>query len=100
MNSIIENGETVIIILHSPREKLIGILGEINASGVFVRGIDLNYFDEWASAIKSNEPHLPMQDQFLPMWRVERVSRDESSHGLPSMSEQFKQKTGFEMAEF
>lgn len=100
MKSLIENGESIIIILHSPREKVIGILGEINASGVFVRGIDLNYFDEWTSAIRASEPHLPMQDAFFPMWRVERISKDESAHGLPSMSEQFKQKTGFEMAEF
>lgn len=100
MKTKIENGEAVIIVLHSPREKVIGILGEINASGIFVRGIDLNYFDEWTSAIRADEPHLPMQDAFFPMWRVERISKDESAHGLPSMSEQFRQKTGFEMSEF
>lgn len=96
----IENGEPVVLILHSPREKIFGILSEINVSGIFLRGIDLNYFEEWTSAIKAGEPHLPMQDQFFPMWRVERISKDESAYGLPSMSEQFKQKTGFELSEF
>lgn len=100
MKALIETGESVIVIMHSPREKVIGILGEINASGVFVRGVDLNYFDEWTSAIRADEPHLPMQDAFFPMWRVERISKDESAHNLPSMSEQFKQKTGFELSEF
>lgn len=96
----IETGESVIIILHSPREKLIGVLQEINASGVFLRGVDLNYFEEWTQAIRDGESYLPMQDNFFPMWRVERISKDESSHELTSMSEQFKQKTGFDFFDF
>ncbi len=96
----IETGESVIIILHSPREKLIGTLQEINASGVFLRGIDLNYFDEWIQAIKDGEIYLPMQDQFFPMWRVERISKDEGSNEMPSHIEIFKKKTGYDFAEF
>jgi hypothetical protein len=96
----IETGESVIIILHSPREKLVGILQEINASGVFLRGVDLNYFDEWTQAIKAGETYLPMQDQFFPMWRVERISKDEGSAELPSHAEIFKKKTGYDFGEF
>ena len=29
----IETGDSVIVILHNPREKIVGILHEINASG-------------------------------------------------------------------
>ena len=96
----IEKGESVVIILQNPREKIVGILHEINASGVFVRGIDLGYFDEWMHSIVHNEPYLPMQDYFFPMWRVERLSRDESSFEVPSMAEQFRQKTGLNFADF
>lgn len=96
----IETGDSVIIILHNPREKVIGILHEINASGIFVRGIDLNYFDEWTRSIKNGEPFLQMQDYFFPMWRVERMSKDESSAEIPSMAEQFRQRTGFDLVEF
>lgn len=95
-----ESGEIVIVILQNPREKVLGVLHEISAAGVFVRGIDLNYFDEWVKAIKTDEPILPMQDSFYPMWRVERISRDEDSHGLPSMAEQFIQKTGLQITDF
>lgn len=98
--SKIETGEAVIIVLHSPREKLVGVLQEINASGVFLRGIDLEYFDEWTRAIANGETYLPMNDLFFPMWRVERISRDESSPDLISMTEQFKRKTGFEIFDF
>lgn len=96
----IETGDSVIIILHDPREKVIGILHEINASGIFVRGIDLNYFDEWTRAIKNGEPFLQMQDYFFPMWRVERMSKDEATAEIPSMAEQFRQRTGFDLVEF
>ena len=96
----INNGESVIVILHTPREKLLGILDEINAAGVSLRAIDLAYFDDWCAAIVNDEPHLPMSDYFIPMWRVERVTRDEASAGAPSMADLFEQKTGRNLGEF
>ncbi len=96
----IETGEPIIIVMQNPREKIFGVLYEINAAGVFVRGIDLDYFDEWTTAIKNGEQYLPMQDSFYPLWRVERISRDESSHGMDSLAEQFGQRTGFVITEF
>ncbi len=96
----IETGESIILILQNPREKLVGVLHEINAAGIFLRAIDLGYFDEWMSAIKNDEPFLPMQDYFLPMWRVERLTRDESSPEMPSLTEQFNRKTGFDLSQF
>jgi hypothetical protein len=95
----IENGESVIVLLHSPREKLFGLLEDLSAAGVFVRAIDLNYFDDWCRAIAAGEPHLPMSDYFLPMWRVERVVRDSGVEGTPSMAEQFEQRTGLMLAQ-
>ena len=96
----IEKGESIVIILQNPREKVVGILHEINAAGVFVRGIDLDYFDEWSRAIASGEPYLPMQDYFYPMWRLERLTRDESSFEMPSMAEQFQHRTGLKFGDF
>lgn len=96
----IRSGETAVAILHSPREKLIGIIDEIDAAGIHLRGIDLGYFDDWIRSIAEGEPQLSMTDYFLPMWRVERITRDEPMGEMPSMAEQFKQRTGREMSEF
>ena len=96
----LETGDVVVMVLQNPREKIVGLLHEIGASGVFVRGIELTYFDEWATAIKNGEPYIPMQDYFFPMWRVERISKDENSEEMPSMAEQFRQRTGFDLVEF
>lgn len=95
-----ENGETVIIILHTPREKLVGILDDISAAGIRLRGIDLDYFDDWSRSIAAGEQYLPMTDYYFPMWRVERMTRDEPNGDIPSMAEQFEQRTGRTIFEF
>ncbi|MBX7172309.1 MAG: hypothetical protein K1X72_15185 [Pyrinomonadaceae bacterium] len=96
----VETGDIIIIVLHNPREKIIGVLDEINASGVFVRGIDLNAFDDWCRAIANNEPFYSMQNYFFPMWRIERITQDEDSAEVPSMAQQFSQRTGLNIEDF
>lgn len=98
--SKIENGEAVIIILQNPREKIFGILREISAAGIFVGGLDLEYFEEWTRAIVGGEPSLPLTDNFIPMWRVEKISHDEHTEMLPSLTEQFGNRTGFSFSDF
>lgn len=100
MMSKIDSGDVVLLVLHSPREKCWGVLGEVSSAGVFIRGIDLNSFDDWLHAIANNEGYFGLTDQFFPMWRVERMSRDESAEGIPSLSEQFEQRTGRKVQEF
>jgi len=89
-----ENGDVVIVILHSPREKLLGVLDEINPAGLSVRSIELGYFDDWCRSISSGEMHLQMTDNFIPMWRIERLTRDEAADEVPSMAAQFHARTG------
>lgn len=90
----IEQGAAVVVVLHTPREKCWGILDEVNAAGVFLRGLDLNSFDDWVRAVSHDEPFLGLSDLFFPMWRVERLIRDEASGGIPSLHEQVEQRTG------
>ena len=91
---MVQPGTAVIIVLHSPREKCWGIVAEINSSGVFLRGLDLNSFDEWLRATVHGEEFVGMGDLFFPMWRVERISKDEASGGIPSLKEQVEKRTG------
>jgi hypothetical protein len=93
-------GAIVILVLHSPREKCWGALDEISAAGVFLRGLDLNAFDDWVQAIMHDEPFMGVSDLFFPMWRIERISRDEGAGGVSSLAEQFEQRTRRELREF
>ena len=92
-------GTPVLIVLHTPREKCWGILDEINAAGVFLRGLDLNAFDEWIRSVIHNEPFIGLGSMFFPMWRVERVAKDESVDGVKSLCEQAEQRTGLSLEE-
>jgi len=98
-NAGLQRGRPVIIVLHSPREKCWGVLDEINNAGVFLRGLDLNAFDDWVRSLLHDEQFLGLNDLFFPMWRVERIARDESSGGVPSLYEQVEQRTGHSVEE-
>jgi hypothetical protein len=91
--SKIETDSYVILVLHTPREKIWGALREINSAGVYVRGIDLNAFDEFARAFRAGETMYGLGEQFFPMWRIEKVSLDEADGDIPALHEQLEQKT-------
>jgi hypothetical protein len=91
----------VIVSLHSPREKVWGELLSITPAGVTVRGVDLNSFDHFIKQI--NEPEserMGLPTVFFPITRVERVSLDEPSGAIPSMSDIFARKVGRSLAEY
>ncbi len=90
----IQPSTAVIIVLHSPREKCWGLLDEITPAGVFLRGLDLNAFDSWLHAVTHDEPFFGLGDLFFPMWRVERIAKDEASGEVPSLSQQVERRTG------
>ncbi|MEP7076660.1 MAG: hypothetical protein ABI878_12715 [Acidobacteriota bacterium] len=92
-------GDCVILILQNPREKVFGIIDELGAAGITIRGIDLEYFEAWSRSIANGEPHLAMSETFFPMWRVERMTKDKGSGDIPSMEEQFEERTGLKLAE-
>lgn len=96
---IIASGAPVLLVLHSPREKCWGLLDEITAAGVFLRGLDLNSFDEWLHSLLHDEPFVGLNDHFFPLWRVERLTRDETMGGVPSLCEQAERRTGRSISE-
>lgn len=96
----IETGESVVLVLHSPREKIWGVLQEINQAGVFVRGIDLNAFEDFTRSFQSGEHFYGFSSIFFPLWRVERITKDERDGDIPSMTEQFEQRTGAGISDF
>ncbi|MEJ7710252.1 MAG: hypothetical protein WKF84_10400 [Pyrinomonadaceae bacterium] len=93
-------GAAVVIVLQSPREKYWGVVKEVSAAGIFVRCLELNAVDDWARAVNNGEAFIGLTDQFFPMWRVERVTRDEPRGEIPSMAQQFEARTGRLVSEF
>ncbi|PWT88465.1 MAG: hypothetical protein C5B55_13005 [Blastocatellia bacterium] len=90
----IKPGVPILLVLHTPREKCWGILDEITAAGVFLRGLDLKAFDDWIRSVVHHEPFIGFGSLFFPMWRVERIGRDEPAGEVPSLFQQAEQRTG------
>ena len=96
---MLKKGSPILVVLHSPREKCWGMLDEITSAGVFLRGLDIKAFDDWISAVVHDEPFVGLGSMFFPMWRVERIAKDETSGEVPSLCQQVEQRTGRSFAE-
>ncbi len=84
----------VLVNLQNPREKVWGVLLSIQASGITVRGIDLNSFDDWSRSVSRGDTEMGLSTMFLPIHRVERVNQDETIGGVRSFAELFEQRAG------
>ncbi|HXY39329.1 MAG TPA: hypothetical protein VEQ10_06645 [Vicinamibacteria bacterium] len=88
-------GTPVVLYLHSPREKMFGLLASVDAAGIALRGIDLVAFDDWLrQEARGEEPGLGLVTLFLPMHRVEKLERDETVGGLEGFADRFLRETG------
>jgi len=100
LNREIAAGSPVVVYLHGPREKFWGVLGGVDVAGVYLRGIDLNTFDDWVQAISRGERNIALTRMFLPMWRVERIILDEAIDDIPSMADKFLSRVGMTVEEY
>ncbi|MFN7928325.1 MAG: hypothetical protein U0Y68_10330 [Blastocatellia bacterium] len=91
-------GACVLISLCDPREKFWGLLDEINAAGVTLRGIDLNSFDELLRMLAKGETGIFPATVFFPLRRIERILLDEANGYLPALQTQFEERTGKSLA--
>lgn len=95
----IKPGVPILVALHNPPQNYWGILDEISLAGVFLRGLDLDSFDDWVHALVHDEPFMGIGHLFFPMWRVERISQDEANGGIPSLFEQAVHRAGTKVTE-
>ena len=84
----------VLVNLQNPREKVWGILLSIQSSGITLRGIDLNSFEDWSRSVARGEGEMGLSTAFLPIHRVERVSEDETIGSAQSLADIFEARVG------
>jgi hypothetical protein len=90
----------VILTLHSPKERHIGVFHEVTAAGVFIRSVELDHFDEWSREIAAGNVFNKLSEAFFPIWRVERIDLDAPLGEAPSTDELFRRRTGHDLASF
>ena len=88
-------GTPVLVYLHSPREKVWGVLLSILPAGIAVRGIELTAFEDYLrQEAARRETGLGLVTLFYPISRVERMELDESVGGLEGIADRFRRETG------
>lgn len=88
-------GALVVVTLGNPREKFWGMILSLAPEGMSLSGTELASFEDLTQMVKEGEPFTPAV-VFFPMHRIERVELDLPDGNLPSLSQRFLAKTGFE----
>jgi hypothetical protein len=88
-------GSFVVVHLSGPREKFWGLLEQSDASGVTVRGLAVEGFEEWLREIaREDSPTFSPATVFFPLHRVERISLDETVGEAICLTDRFRRQTG------
>ena len=88
-----DQGSVVLLTLHSPRQKCVGMLLRLAPTGVELRGVALESLEDLARQVRAGEPAIA-STAFFPMHRVERMELDEAAGELPSLAQSFAAQTG------
>lgn len=88
-------GTPVVLYLQGPKEKIWGILLGLKPAGVTIRGIELETFEDYMrQEVKGEEDLLGLMTAFYPMYRLERLERDETIGPVMSYADRFARQVG------
>ena len=88
-------GSIIICHLVNPTEKFWGVLESLDASGLVMRGISVESFDDWMmEASRKESPTLGLATMFVPLFRVERIFLDEQVGEVESYCQRFAERVG------
>lgn len=86
-----------IVLAHlvQPTEKLWGVLGELSQTGVVLRALNVESFDDWMSQVARGETQsIDLSTMFVPLFRVERIYLDEQVGEVESYRQRFERRVG------
>jgi hypothetical protein len=97
----LQPGDLVLVHLINPTEKFWGVLVELEVAGVTLHGISVSSFDEWVSqAVRRDPAALGLSTMFVPLFRIERVFRDETVGQVESYAARFERRVGVGVREY
>jgi len=96
----VKKHSAVLVSLQNPKEKFWGVVLSVQTSGITVRGIDLNSFDDWSRGVAKGDGDMGLSTTFFPIHRVERVTLDETIGNVLSLAETFEARVGQDVWSF
>jgi len=97
---MIEKNSLVVAYLKEPREQIWAVLLSLDQSGVIIKGISLESFDDWCRQVAKGEESIGLSEMFIPSLRVEKIILDERVGSLPSFSDRFQRIVGATVQEW
>jgi len=94
-------GSILIAHLVNPTEKLWGVLHSLDSTGVTLRGINVESFEDWIAQVNRDEPQaLGLATMFVPLFRVERIFLDEQVGQVDSYCQRFERRVGLKLQDY
>ncbi|MBI4481659.1 MAG: hypothetical protein HY652_02090 [Acidobacteria bacterium] len=90
----------VVIALQDPKENYWGRLEEITPAGVWIRGLNVETFEDWVRQVSNGNAGLGWFTTFFPMNRILRMTLDETVGAVPSFAARFEQEVGRKVEDF
>lgn len=91
----------VLAYLKEPREKIWGVLMNLSQTGLIIRGIELNSFEDWCTQVaKGEEQLIGLSVMFIPTTRIEKILLDETTGSVPALRDKFESIVGMTVEEF
>jgi len=88
-------GSLVVLHCANPREKHWGLVVEMDALGVVLRGLDLDSVEDWLSQeLHGGESMLAPSTFFVPTHRLVRIDLDESGPVVAGYGDRFFREAG------
>ena len=98
---MLEPGTVVIAHLVNPTEKFWGVLQSIDGTGLILRGLSVDSFEDWIAQIVREEPQsIGLATMFVPLFRVERIFLDEQVGEVAGYSQRFERRVGMKLETF
>lgn len=93
-------GTVAVLYLRDPRERLFGVVRQLDEVGCALEGIDLDTWEPWVSQwARGEEGPITPSLLFFPLARVEKILADGDTADLPSFTRRFEERTGRPLAE-
>ena len=88
-------GSLVVLHCANPREKHWGLLIQMDALGVVVRGLDLESVEDWLTQeLRGGDALIAPSTFFVPTHRLVRVDLDESGPVVTGYGDRFRRESG------
>ena len=97
----LNRGSILIAHLVNPTEKLWGVLHSLESTGVTLRGINVESFEDWIAQVNRDEPQaLGLSTMFVPLFRIERIFLDEQVGAVESYCQRFERRVGLKVEDY